>query len=94
MDATLQRPTTVLVQILEEQGRRQGWLARRMGVSDSHLSRLLTGEKAMSPARAEQIAAILALPLAVFYRDGRLSVAEEAAAAAEATATEVEAQNG
>lgn len=39
------------------------WIARRIGVSEGHLTRLLDGERRMSDAQARAIADILGLPI-------------------------------
>lgn len=41
--ATAPRPVTRLKQVLTEDGRRQDWLARQIGISDSLLSMYVNG---------------------------------------------------
>lgn len=41
--------TTKLRQVMEEQGRRHVWLAELLGVSPSHVTRVLNGERQPGP---------------------------------------------
>lgn len=45
------------------QGRKQTWLAQRLGVSPGQLCRLLDGDRRLQPGQAVQIADALGLPL-------------------------------
>lgn len=52
-------PPTALATILGEQGRRLGWVAQRLGVDASTVSRWCSGERPISESRREQLAAVL-----------------------------------
>lgn len=58
---------TRLREMLDFQGRRRDWLARQVGISDSHLSNILVGRHPAMPDTAERIAAVLHLPLDVLF---------------------------
>lgn len=49
--------------IFREQGRRQDWLARRLGVSRSYISHLKRGAAPITPAMARRIAVVLEVPV-------------------------------
>ena len=48
-------------EVVRERGLRQDWLARRMGVSDAHLSRLLRGERAWTEGTRAAVAEALGM---------------------------------
>jgi transcriptional regulator with XRE-family HTH domain len=48
-----------IAQLLEEEGRRKTWLARRIGVGPTQLSRMLTGERPWTAKRRELALAAL-----------------------------------
>jgi len=52
---------------IREQGRRKSWVAYRMGISPSYLTRLLNGERPWLPYLRERIARVLAVPESVLF---------------------------
>lgn len=50
---------TALQRVLREDGRRQDWLAAKVGVSDSHMSLIVRGQRHCSDDLAERIAKAL-----------------------------------
>lgn len=54
---------------MDEQGRKRTWLARKVGVSESFVRFILSGERTVSPELAERIATALGVPL-FFAFDG------------------------
>lgn len=49
--------------LLREQGRKARWLAEQVGISESHLSRIVSGERRISESLAAQIAQAINAPL-------------------------------
>ena len=47
---------------------RQGWLARRMGVSEGSLSLMLTGKRRMTVEESERLCAILCVSPEMFVK--------------------------
>jgi transcriptional regulator with XRE-family HTH domain len=60
---------THLKAIMDEQGRKRSWLARKVGVSESFIRFILSGERTVSEEVAERIATALGVPL-FFAFDG------------------------
>lgn len=54
--------TTKLREVMERQGRRHVWLAEMVGVSPSHVTRVMNGERTPGPAFRERAAAALGIP--------------------------------
>lgn len=52
-----------LEEVLTAQGRKARWLAAKVGISESHLSRIVSGDRLASRTLAEKIAATLQIPL-------------------------------
>ncbi len=52
-------PPTALAAVLDEQGRRLSWLADRLEVDSSTVSRWRSGDRAIPPARIVQLARVL-----------------------------------
>lgn len=52
-----------LRRLMEHQGRRHDWLAAQTAYSDAYVSRVLSGEVAMSAKFAERAAAALGVPV-------------------------------
>jgi transcriptional regulator with XRE-family HTH domain len=61
--------TTKLRQVMEEQGRRHVWLAEQLGVSPSHVTRVMNGERTPGPAFRERAAAVLAVDEGELFAD-------------------------
>lgn len=51
-----------LKKILEARGHRHDWLAQQLGVSDSYLSRLLSGDRPWTPELRREASRVLMLP--------------------------------
>lgn len=54
---------TNLGRLIESQGLRQDWIAKRAGISKSHLSRIILGERLASEPVAQRIADVLRVDL-------------------------------
>jgi len=54
---------------IETQGRRLDWVAAQMGISQSHLTRLLNGERRWLPQLRSKIADVLGVPEGVLFFD-------------------------
>lgn len=61
------RATPYLGAILMVQGRNQRWLARRVGISDGHLSGIILGFRLALPETVARIADTLQLPSEVLF---------------------------
>lgn len=77
--------TTPLARVLDIQGRRQDWLAARVGVSRPYINKLARGRKKLSPSMARRISLELGVPpdslLPSTGRDVTLEVSEATPAA-------------
>ena len=58
---------THLGDVLESQGRKQRWLAERIGVSGGYVSLIVAGERTVDRATGERIAALLDVPFFFFF---------------------------
>lgn len=56
-----------LGETLNGQGRKGRWLASQVGVSESSISRLISGKQTVDEAVAKQIALILGVPFFVLF---------------------------
>lgn len=66
--------------IFREQGRRQDWLARRLGVSRSYISHLKRGAAPITPAMARRIAVVLDVPVTEIVPDDQPVMSSQGAA--------------
>ena len=64
---------THLGDVLECQGRKQRWLADRIGVTGGYVSLIIAGERTVDRAQGEQIAALLDVPFFLLFTLGRQS---------------------
>jgi transcriptional regulator with XRE-family HTH domain len=64
---------THLGAVLECQGRKQRWLAERLGVSGGYISLIVAGERTVDRAQGEQIAALLDVPFFLLFKIGEPS---------------------
>lgn len=55
----MERPRTKLASVLNEQGRRQDWVATELGVSQALVTRWLNGERRISYERLSKLAKLL-----------------------------------
>jgi len=53
--------------VLDEQGRRQDWLADQVGVAPATVNRWINGSRTVDVANARKIAAILGVPLFLLF---------------------------
>lgn len=53
--------------VLREQGRRQDWLSRQIGVSEALISKVLKGERTLSRTHAERVATALNVPFFMLF---------------------------
>lgn len=49
--------------LMEAQGRKARWVAGQAGISESHLSRIVSGERRISEQLATRLASIIQVPL-------------------------------
>lgn len=59
-------PAANIRRTLREQGRKQGWLAEQLGLNQSYLSTMLTGQRPISAELVERIAEVLGVPVSDF----------------------------
>lgn len=64
---------TNLGRVLESQGRKQRWLAERIGVSGAYISLIIAGERTVDQETGERIAALLDVPLFLLFSLGKQS---------------------
>lgn len=57
------RPLTHIAALITHRGLRFGWLVERTGIEKSLLSRVLAGERPLTPERAQRIADALDIPV-------------------------------
>jgi plasmid maintenance system antidote protein VapI len=62
-DAT---PRQRLDRLIREQGRQKAWVAQQAGIHPTHLSKLLSGERRITPALARRLAGIFGVPTDTF----------------------------
>ena len=61
---------THLGDVLETQGRKQRWLAERVGVSGAYISLVIAGERTVDREMGERIAELLDVPLFLLFSLG------------------------
>ena len=61
---------THLGAVLECQGRKQRWLAERIGVSGGYVSLIIAGERTVDRKQGEQIAELLDVPFFLLFALG------------------------
>jgi transcriptional regulator with XRE-family HTH domain len=64
---------TYLGDVLETQGRKQRWLAERIGVSGGYVSLIIGGERTVDRETGERIAALLDVPFFLLFSLGNQS---------------------
>ena len=64
---------TNLGHVLESQGRKQCWLAERVGVSGAYVSLIVGGERTVDRATGELIATLLDVPFFLLFTLGEQS---------------------
>ncbi len=72
---------TRLAEVLEDQGRKQRWLASQIGIHESIVSDWINGRRTLSEDRAKQVAEALAIDFYLLFPvpNGTDSVSSEAA---------------
>ena len=58
---------TNLAEVIAAQGRRRNWLAERVGVSESLISKIVAGTKTADRVLGERIADVLGVPFGVLF---------------------------
>ena len=66
-EATRYAATTTLEAVLDEQGRKRRWLADRIGVSESLISKVLAGTKTLDRHQGELVSAAVGVPFSVLF---------------------------
>ena len=64
---------TNLGHVLESQGRKQCWLAERVGVSGAYVSLIVGGERTVDRATGEHMATLLDVPFFLLFTLGEQS---------------------
>ena len=64
---------THLGDVLESQGRKQRWLAERIGVSGGYVSLIIAGERTVDREMGERIATLLDVPFFLLFSLGQQS---------------------
>ncbi len=59
-----------VAEVLQEQGRQKGWLADVLGVSRTHLTRLLRGERRWTEEHRKTAVLALGVPEGMLFGDG------------------------
>lgn len=67
METNRRLRATALEDTIKAQGRHQRWLARQIGISESHLSRVVAGERTLPEEQANRIAELLMVPLFLVF---------------------------
>lgn len=57
----------MVIRILEAQGRNRTWLARQIGVSPGHLTRMLNGERPWTEENKRRAAQVLGVPIEMLF---------------------------
>lgn len=55
-------PHLRLKELVEERGSKRIWVAERLGITPSHLTRILSGERAITPALAQRAGRLFGVP--------------------------------
>lgn len=59
-------PGSAIDRLAREQGRRKIWLAERLGITPSHLSRMISGERVITRDMAGKLAELFDEPVETF----------------------------
>jgi transcriptional regulator with XRE-family HTH domain len=62
----VKRPMTAAQRAIRSQGRKQTWIAEKLGISRSDLSRKLSGERRFQPDEITRITELTGLPAELF----------------------------
>lgn len=63
-------PETPIARLIDERGLRKGWVAEKLGISPSSLSRLIWGERRMTLDEGLKLAEILGVDVRELLVDG------------------------
>lgn len=67
MENTKRYRATGLAETLRDQGRHHRWLARKLGIHESIVSRVVSGERTVSEERAARISELVMVPLFLIF---------------------------
>jgi len=67
MDEEPRYIATNLGKLLESEGLKQSWIARQLGVSKSLMSKVVSGDRSVDQASAEQISFLVGVPLFLLF---------------------------
>ena len=59
-------PGDAIDRLAREQGRTKWWVARELGTHPSHLSKLISGERRITPRVADRLAELFGVPVTTF----------------------------
>lgn len=59
-------PGEAIDRLAREQGRTKWWVARELGTHPSHLSKLISGERRITPRVADRLAELFGVPVTTF----------------------------
>lgn len=68
MKGTRYTATPLLRHVIEEQGRRHGWLADQISRDKSQVSRIVAGERTISEEHARVITNLLGVPFSLLWK--------------------------
>lgn len=63
-------PGEAIDRLSREQGRTKWWVAKELGTHPSHLSKLISGERRITPRMARKLAELFGEPVGTFLGDG------------------------
>ena len=62
-------PGDAIDRLAREQGRTKWWVARELGTHPSHLSKLISGERRITPRLAKRLAELFGVPVTTFLQE-------------------------
>ena len=62
----METPGQAIDRLAREQGRTKWWVAKNLGTHPSHLSKLISGERRITPSMAARLADLFGEPVATF----------------------------
>lgn len=62
----METPGEAIDRLTREQGRTKWWVAKNLGTHPSHLSKLISGERRITPSVADRLAALFGVPASTF----------------------------
>lgn len=67
-NSTMRKPNPLRV-FLDERGIRYVWVAERLGISPSHLTRLMDSDRPLTASMAQRLADLFSEPITTFLSD-------------------------